>query len=986
MIVDELLEAQLHQRYLQEPSYAAHFSHAFELGETLGEGGMGTVYRAFDKRLGRSAALKLIHREGEIDSLVRFKREAKIMSQLVHPCIPAVYECGVTPAGQHYLLMEEVKGSTLGELIRRYHEDEKTEERRSELLHIMVRVCEALAYAHSKGIIHRDLKPENIMVGDFGEVFVMDWGLARVSNEDEDGALLNASVALDMTEASQLGLTESGAILGTPGYMAPEQILGERVEGRADLYALGTILTVLLTGELPVKGAAVMDRLLATIHGKQRSPRELDASIPTDLDELVRRALDANPEARQRNPEELKQELLRHLRGKAASAKSPVVFLLLFFLIVILSGGFIYLERMDFEDTRSALEAKKNEFLVLKDEWQTQNGALRESQRELREAAVRESELRDRLATQRQRLESESSKFKSLREGLEETLIKEKSKTQSLRDFFRYYALGAVYRDRAARVVMSYAEKYEESEDQLLAVYCLKILEKYKESLRILSQLMERSPDCEEAFLLHHRFRTRVTQPLAVSREIKELSRRAEGNSSTALSLYAKALIQFSEKDLARTKQCLEEMKKRPGYDYVSGEYELLEAAVLQREKKYFAALTKYQSAKNRLLFPRYALQSERALLEKMTRAGFPVKDFKQISLDLLEEAIELGGGSNKDHSLYGRALVKLGEYSAGLVKLGALDSQFKRMGDRRIYDRASNLSFRAMALWHLKGLEEVEVMNRRSLALKRTLDGVFVQGFLAIERGNLKQGAEVIEELASQRGWKADVAFLSASLALAKGVRKKARLTFEALLKKPYATRMISRCDLQFFLGRCYARERRYEEAKKWLRLSLIDRDVSIPALLELASCYLELGDTRAAELELKKIKSLGAESESYYQLFASLYTRQKQQKKALALLIKALRGGSKPKRLLLMKIETALFLGEKSMAKRDLSYYLTLYPNSLKASFLLAKVKYLNGEKDKARSKLEELLIKAKNEGDKELESEIKGLLKVRKEEREK
>jgi tRNA A-37 threonylcarbamoyl transferase component Bud32 len=231
----------------------------FVLSEQLGEGGMGVVYYGRDLSLNRDVAVKVLHqRHLDCDDLRRrFVEEAQLTSQLQHPAIPPVYARGETPDGRPYFCMKVVKGRTLADLLasRANATDDQ-----AQLLHVFEQVCQALAYAHSKGVIHRDLKPLNVMVGAFGEVQVMDWGLAKVlTPAPAAGGVSPApgSVVETVRTGSSDGATQAGAVLGTYAYMPPEQARGEidLLDERCDVFGLGAILCVVLTGQPPHAGA-----------------------------------------------------------------------------------------------------------------------------------------------------------------------------------------------------------------------------------------------------------------------------------------------------------------------------------------------------------------------------------------------------------------------------------------------------------------------------------------------------------------------------------------------------------------------------------------------------------------------------------------------------------------------------------------------------------------------------------------------------------
>ena len=239
----------------------------------IGLGGMGEVRRVRDPALGRTLALKVVRRElqNRDDVLERFIEEAQATSQLSHPGIVPVHEFGQLPDGRHYFTMKEVRGRSLGRVIGEVHAASgdgawgtagSWSFRR--LVEAFRRVCEAVAYAHERGVIHRDLKPENVMVGEHGEVLVMDWGLARIL-----GQASSAEVQAVHTQRSLSGQqTRMGQVAGTPIYMAPEQAGGrvDLLDARTDVYALGCILYEILSGRPPYAGRTgreVLDKVRA---------------------------------------------------------------------------------------------------------------------------------------------------------------------------------------------------------------------------------------------------------------------------------------------------------------------------------------------------------------------------------------------------------------------------------------------------------------------------------------------------------------------------------------------------------------------------------------------------------------------------------------------------------------------------------------------------------------------------------------------------
>jgi eukaryotic-like serine/threonine-protein kinase len=277
-------------------------------------GGIGRVWLARDADLGRNVALKELRPERAEDAVVaaRFLQEAQITGQLEHPGIVPVYDMVRAADGrQPFYTMRFVKGRTLSDAARTYHErrlagtagplDFPT------LLNAFVTVCNTVAFAHSRGIIHRDLKGQNVILGDFGEVVVLDWGLAKVVGELERGEF-SIAAGLAGDDGSH---TVEGQALGTPGYMAPEQAAGQLdlIDRRTDVYGLGAILYEVLTGAPPFSGDSTEDVLRRVANEPPAPPRQFWSDVPSALETLCLRALSKQSHDRPGAPGELADEV-----------------------------------------------------------------------------------------------------------------------------------------------------------------------------------------------------------------------------------------------------------------------------------------------------------------------------------------------------------------------------------------------------------------------------------------------------------------------------------------------------------------------------------------------------------------------------------------------------------------------------------------------------------------------------------------------------
>jgi serine/threonine-protein kinase len=290
----------------------------YAVRSVLGRGGMGEVRLCADAWIGREVAMKIAHqgRAEQPHLRARFVREALVQGQLEHPSIVPVYDLGTRPDGATFFTMKRVRGLTLAEVVHGLRHRDPAVVRaysRRRLLTAMGSVCLAVSFAHSRGVVHRDLKPENIMLGDFGEVYVLDWGVARVL---EDAWVRRAATA---QVAAPVGRTQAGALVGTPGYAAPEQVQGEKPVGESsDVYALGAILFELLALTPLHRGDSVEALVASTLKSGAARPstRAPELEIPPELDSICARATALAPADRFASAREMQEAIERYLDGE----------------------------------------------------------------------------------------------------------------------------------------------------------------------------------------------------------------------------------------------------------------------------------------------------------------------------------------------------------------------------------------------------------------------------------------------------------------------------------------------------------------------------------------------------------------------------------------------------------------------------------------------------------------------------------------------
>lgn len=359
---------------------------------SIGRGGMKMVLQMKDLDTTRDVAMAVLPEATTRprEDLTRFIQEARITASLEHPNIVPVHEIGVDSTGAPYYTMKLLRGKTLAALITDLAEGNeafRSEYNTIRILRIFLKICSGVAFAHSKGVIHLDLKPENIQVGDFGEVLIMDWGLAKVREKKHESR--KKDFETDLPDTGFGSGTLDGIMKGTPGYMAPEQAAGKNSlkDERTDIYSLGAILYSLMTWKDPLEEKTVKERIEATLTGRIIPPslRAPEREIPAGVEAVIRKAMSLNPAERYQSVKELRNEVNAFIGGyatlaeKASIAKKTVLFfrrhLLLTVMLAIvlfftLIGAFymfqVYNHRdmTEWKEVYSTANIQENDFIV----------------------------------------------------------------------------------------------------------------------------------------------------------------------------------------------------------------------------------------------------------------------------------------------------------------------------------------------------------------------------------------------------------------------------------------------------------------------------------------------------------------------------------------------------------------------------------------------------------------------------------------------
>jgi serine/threonine protein kinase len=285
----------------------------YQIESVLGQGGMGVVYRAQDSRLKRPVALKLLPAEGMLSQSARerFLLEARAAARISHPAVAQIYDVD-DEGGTIFIAMEWVQGSTIRELIQRGELDLLG------TVQIAVQIAEGLARAHELGVIHRDIKPANVIVTPEGHAKILDFGLAKVMQED----IRSETAAADLSTLTSASQTQLGLVKGTPAYMSPEQVRGEKLDARSDLFALGVLIFEMATGQTPFRRDSMVETMRAIAFDETPSMNSIRPNLPSELQRIVGRCLSKRPEDRYPEARTLAEDL-RMVRRNIETGRAP---------------------------------------------------------------------------------------------------------------------------------------------------------------------------------------------------------------------------------------------------------------------------------------------------------------------------------------------------------------------------------------------------------------------------------------------------------------------------------------------------------------------------------------------------------------------------------------------------------------------------------------------------------------------------------------
>jgi tetratricopeptide (TPR) repeat protein len=468
----------------------------------IARGGMGRILAAFDLTLDRDVALKVLLPGAKSD---RFVRESKITARLPHPGIPPVYALGTLADGSPFLAMKLIAGQTLAA-------EMKTADR-PRLLQAFTQICQAVGFAHSRGVIHRDLKPANVMVGAFGEVQVMDWGLAKnltgrevtatSPSSEVDGVsdiYPDPNETMDFHDSTE-HLTQAGKIMGTPAYMAPEQARGEPTDARADVFALGGILCKVLTGHPPFGGKSSLEAIQKAGAGDlTEANSRLDKSgEDPDLIALCRRCLSPEPATRPTNGQVVADSMTAYLNGvqerlqamererAVATAKAfeqrrrrrvlaIAVGLVLFVLIAGITGTTIGL--LDARQQRNLVDARNGELVTANANTETERNRAEQN-----------------FATARSLIFNMGNQINQIESGRKDPKLADLARKQALDDACRQFEQFRISQPDDLQIQLQAAVLHRFSANVSRTLNDSSAIAAYKSAIQILEQLTARKPD-----------------------------------------------------------------------------------------------------------------------------------------------------------------------------------------------------------------------------------------------------------------------------------------------------------------------------------------------------------------------------------------------------------------------------------------------------------------------------------------------------------
>lgn len=810
--------------HARDPLFSPHVHCTLKKISVLGKGGMGTVHEVEDTRLGRRAAYKVMMAEhGDTEATFRFLREARLSARLDHPAIPPVYEAGTTREGELYLLMRLIRGRTLRDHIRSYHSGGRKRGVLVKLLECFMKICDAVAYAHSEGVLHRDLKPSNVMVGPFGEVMVLDWGLARDIKDPDSDRMIQAQCALQVDSElfTSQGLTKAGFVLGTPGYMSPEQAEGLDTDTRTDVYGLGAILFEILCNETPVTGKSVMNVIIDTIRGRIRDVRALRPDCPPELAAIVRSALAHKAKDRAASATALADDVGAYLRGEAVSvysysmtektrrwiANHPlglVVSTAALLLGAVLVVAALAIRDQELQTDRAQLksEQEKAKRQVAESEQRIaeQNAAMAVKEQELIEKRAENLERSLQLLSSARVIAGRKGSKDELDRALGEALRIGQRRPTMLRMAGEIYEVAGRF-DAAERCYRDVLKTSSENYEALFSLYLLMDkrgmrAKRDQYSQQIIALAQKRNEDIEFSLFL----RGLKLQRAGKIKEAIELYNRAEALSTRYAALYINRGSAYRTlKEFQKAKDdFLKAMKITPMQSLIFRSLGHVEKDL----ENYQNALYYYTCA--------IALEPKDAQAHFQRAAIFyQQRDVASLSVEA-DRLLKLSPRSKDAYNWKVYALVELKDYKAaiqwarrGLKIYGGFHKFYYYMGVAYYYsknysqslasfNRAAQLEegdyliymFRGRAYDQLKQDEKAEADFAKALAIKRSLKILRYRIRFLYERGRYKETLADLQHFDSSPDYWPDHRYFRANVYLKMGDQERAKLELQNFLR----------------------------------------------------------------------------------------------------------------------------------------------------------------------------------------------------------